>query len=134
MFQISGEILTAIQNGLVYGFCLIIVFLMLFAGPILSVIGVLLTCAQNVSVVHENKIRLIKLYSWFEDLAIAYYVVVLFIIVCNIFINGIVAWVPALCAIAYVISSILLIDNKTKPFVSIITAFVYSGFMISTVL
>ena len=134
MFQISGEMLTAIQNGLVYGFCLIIVFLMLFAGPILSAIGVLLTRAQKVSDVYKTKIRLVKLSSWFEDLTIAYYVIVLFIIVCNIFMNGIVAWVPALCAIAYVISSILLIDNKTKPFVSIITAFVYSGFMISTVL
>ena len=134
MFQISSEMLTAIQNGLVYGFCLIIVFLMLFAGPILSVIGVLLTCAQKVSDVYKTKIRLVKLSSWFEDWAIVYYVVALFIIVCNIFINGIIAWVPALCAIAYVISSILLIDNKAKPFISIITAFVYSGFMISTVL
>ena len=134
MFQISSEMLTAIQNGLVYGFCLIIVFLILFAGPVLSVIGVLLTCAQKVSDVYKTKIRLVKLSSWFEDLTIAYYVVVLFIIVCDIFMNGIVAWVPALCAIAYVISSILLIDNKAKPFISIITAFVYSGFMISTVL
>ena len=134
MFQISNEMITAIQYGLVYGLCLIIVFLMLFAGPILSVIGVLLTCAQKVSDVYKTKIRLVKLSSWFEDWAIVYYVVVLFIIVCNIFINGIVAWVPALCAIAYVISSILLKDNKAKPFISIITAFVYSGFMISTVL
>ena len=134
MFQISNEMITAIQYGLVYGLCLIIVFLMLFAGPILSVIGVLLTCAQKVSDVYKTKIRLVKLSSWFEDWAIVYYVVALFIIVCNIFINGIVAWVPALCAIAYVISSILLKDNKAKPFISIITAFVYSGFMISTVL
>lgn len=134
MFQISGEMLTAIQYGIVYGLCLIIVFLMLFAGPILSVIGVLLTCAQKVSDVYKTKIRLVKLSSWFEDWAIVYYVVALFVIVCNIFINGIIAWVPALCAIAYVISSILLIDNKAKPFISIITAFVYSGFMISTVL
>lgn len=122
-----------LSYGLSYLFCIAAYF----TGPILSSIGTILTFVGDYLFnCGKDKTKAAPIYNisaGFEIAALIYYLLAIVVIVVIAFTYGILAWLPALCAVIYGIN-VLFIENKARPFISIITAFVYSGFMISTVL
>ena len=130
MIQLSNETLLAIQYGLSYLFCIAVCF----TGPILSIIGTILTFVGDYLFnCGKDKMKAAPIYNisaGFEIAALIYYLLAIVVIVVIAFTYGILAWLPALCAVIYGIN-VLSIENKVRPFISILTAFVYSGFMIA---
>lgn len=127
MIQLSNETILAIQYGLSY-------LAVCFTGPILSIIGTILTFVGDYLFnCGKDKTKAAPIYNisaGFEIASRIYYLLAIVVIVAIAFTYGILAWLPALCAVIYEINTLCIL-NKARPFISILTALVYSGFMIA---